>query len=590
MKFNNRNPKFSALIIGALALIGLLHVNTMPGQEAAGERTSYIVQGASLPAVKALVRARGGEITHELGVINAVAAELTVDQAAALRGHDAIRTVYGNGSIEVAGKPPKAGGGKDGSSEDSDGGVAGSSYSEFPGLVDADLLHDRGIDGSNITVAVMDTGIYGGPGITLDRYGAKRIRAAYDATADQQYNSSGRGKTDFDKFDNDDSGHGSHVTGAGFSSKLSDAGKFNGIAPAADLISVKVFGADGRGTYADVIRGVDWVVANRGSLGIRVLNMSLSAQPQSHYWDDPLNQAVMAAWNAGIVVVASAGNSGPDAQSIGVPGNVPYVITVGAMTDSDTPADGNDDRLATFSATGPTYEGFIKPEVVAPGGHIMASMQDDSQIALDHPEFYLGANFFTMSGTSQATAVVSGIAALILQMEPGLDPDAVKCKIMRGARPAVKADGSLAYSIFQQGAGLVNANDAVFDWTHDCANRGLDIEADLAGTQHFGGRANQNPDGSYYLMGMDGYIWTDGGVGTGGYIWTDGYVWTDGYIWTDAYLWTDGTLGANGYIWTDGYVWTDGYIWTDGYVWTDGYLWTDSLAEPMSINSWVPQE
>ena len=119
---------------------------------------------------------------------------------------------------------------------------------------------------------------------------------------------------------------------------------------------------------------------------------------------------------------------------------------------------------------------------------------------------------------------------------------------------------------------------------------GLDIEADLAGTQHFGGRANQNPDGSYYLMGMDGYIWTDGGVGTGGYTWTDGYVWTDGYIWTDAYLWTDGTLGANGHIWTDGYVWTDGYIWTDGYVWTDGYLWTDSLAEPMSINSWVPQE
>ena len=87
----------------------------------------------------------------------------------------------------------------------------------------------------------------------------------------------------------------------------------------AKLVSVRAFGEDGSGSYLSVIKALDWVVANRDQYRIRVLNLSFSATPQSHYWDDPLNQAVMAAWQAGIVVVASAGNTGPDAMSIGVP-------------------------------------------------------------------------------------------------------------------------------------------------------------------------------------------------------------------------------------------------------------------------------
>src|SRR6185295_17402415 len=136
----------------------------------------------------------------------------------------------------------------------------------------------------------------------------------------------------------------------------------------ARIISIKAFGEDGSGTYATVIRAIDWVVTNRLAYGIRVLNLSLGAPAQSRYWDDPLNKAVMKAWQAGIVVVASAGNSGPQPQTVGVPGNVPYVITVGAMTDNYT-ASKADDRLASFSSTGPTFEGFVKPDLVAPGGH-----------------------------------------------------------------------------------------------------------------------------------------------------------------------------------------------------------------------------
>ncbi|MBT8105368.1 MAG: S8 family peptidase [Woeseiaceae bacterium] len=563
---------------------------------------SYIVQGTDVESIRSLVTEQGGTITHELGVISAVAVDLTVAQLASIRNDSGVRRIYGNAPVESAGKPVRADKdtSDDGSTstDGSDGEMAGSSYTEFPSLVQADVLHDRGIDGWGVGIAIIDSGIYSGPGISQDRYQKKRIKAVYDATTGQTIVEGGKGKSkvSFLEYDNDDNGHGSHVAGVMSSSKLSEIGKYNGIAPAASLIAVKVFDAQGRGTYADVIRGIDWIVANRNSVGIDIINMSLSATPRSHYWDDPLNQAVMAAWDAGIVVVASAGNTGPSAQSIGVPGNVPYVITVGAMTDGYTPADGSDDRLATFSAIGPTYEGFVKPEVVAPGGHVMASMEGTDQIALDYPDFYLGANFFQMSGTSQAAAVVSGIAALILQMEPGISPDAVKCKLMRGAAPAVGADGALAYSVFQQGAGMVNAHDAVYDWTHDCANRGLDIKADLDGTKHFGGRASQHSDGSYYLMGLDGYQWTDSGVDRNGYIWTNGYQWTDGYTWASGYQWTDGRVGADGYQWTDGsigangYVWTNGYQWTDGYVRPDGYLWTNALTEAMSINSWVPQE
>ena len=131
---------------------------------------------------------------------------------------------------------------------------------------------------------------------------------------------------------------------------------------------MKTFDKNGVGSYADVIRGLDWILSKKDEFNIRVLNLSFSAHGPSHYWDDPINQAVMRLWQAGVVVVASAGNKGPDAMKIGVPGNNPYVITVGAMTDNYTPTDPSDDYLASFSAAGPTVEGFVKPDIVAPGG------------------------------------------------------------------------------------------------------------------------------------------------------------------------------------------------------------------------------
>ena len=122
----------------------------------------------------------------------------------------------------------------------------------------------------------------------------------------------------------------------------------------------------------------------------------------------------MASWQAGIVVVASAGNTGPEPMSIGVPGNLPYVITVGAMTDNYTPDDPSDDAIANFSSSGPSVEGFVKPEMVAPGGHILGSMSWSERLAQAHEAFFdSGLSYFTMSGTS-SKGRCDGISAVII--------------------------------------------------------------------------------------------------------------------------------------------------------------------------------
>ena len=159
------------------------------------------------------------------------------------------------------------------------------------------------------------------------------------------------------------------------------------MAPGVNLVAVRVLDSNGQGSYSNVIRGIQWVLLQKARYNIRVMNLSLSAPPNSPYWQDPLNQAVMAAWGSGIVVVVAAGNRGPQPMSIGVPGNVPYVITVGAVTDNYYPMQPGKYTLASFSSVGPTYEGFVKPEVVAMGGHMLAYAPDDGTLAQEFPQW-----------------------------------------------------------------------------------------------------------------------------------------------------------------------------------------------------------
>ena len=518
--------------------------------------TSVIVQGDDTGELVALVESVGGEVTHELEIIDAVAANLTTDQYQSVAASKAVRRIETNRVVSVAGNGFV--GGENGRSgytraTTAPAHVESPGAVEHPGTGTADALD---LTGRGVTVAVLDTGLRSWNEFRKDSAGGERLLAQYDAITGQEISS---------KSDSDDSGHGTHVAAIAVSG---DTSTHPGIAPDAGLVAVRAFGANGEGSYADVVRGLDWIVANQERFRIRVVNLSFSAPARSHYWEDPVNQAVMRVWQAGIVVVASAGNTGPDPMTIGVPGNVPYVITVGAMTDSYTPGDPSDDRLTTFSAAGPTAERFVKPDVIAPGGHMTALMHSATSIAKAHRELHSKGRYFTMSGTSQSAAVVTGIVALMLERAPTLTPDDVKCRLMAGAHPAVNSDGTLAYSVFQQGAGLVNAYDAVFNDASGCANPGMDIESDLEGIEHYAGPARKTEDGSYYIEGIDGTLWS------GSMLWHDSFLWNDSMLWHDSFLWSDSML------------WHDSFLWNDSMLWHDSFLWNDSIA----INSWVDQE
>jgi len=350
----------------------------------------------------------------------------------------------------------------------------------YPTVTGANLLHQHGITGDGVTVAVLDSGLWESDSIARNTRGSMRVLARYDAVADIADQSF------------DDSGHGTHMTSIIAQSgeaRTAEGGSFRGIAPDVNLVSVKAFEANGQGDFLSIIRGLQWVHDNRERYDIRILNLSFAARPRWPYWLDPINQAVMRLWQAGIVVVAAAGNEGPGSMTVGSPGNLPYIITVGSVTDSWTTDTENDDYIPDFSSRGPTPSGHIKPDIVAPGGHMSGLTRPGSTLHTEFPEYQLSTGDFVMTGTSQSTAVVSGLVALLLQLDPTLSPDNVKCMLTSSADPAINADGKLSYSPFQQGSGYVSIHRAITLGETGCGNAGMDIDKDIAHLDFFHGPA-----------------------------------------------------------------------------------------------------
>ena len=552
-------------IIKSLSLLGFVTILTWLAiislNSTINEKTqSYIISAKNYQLLKEKVLVLNVEPSHELAIINAVAVDLTQYQLSELQKNIDV-SVTQNHKVELSGG--KAWGKRKWQPK-----------SVVNDLIDATSAHASRNFGDGITIGFLDTGLdqlqgtSTGLGLSTDLYGRDKFWGTYDAINNVISN-----------YSNEESGHGTHVASIAGNADYDVYGKVYGVAPNASLVGIKAFDAEGKATYADVIRGIDWALQIKDQINLRVLNMSFSGPARSYYWEDPLNQAVMKAWQAGIVVVASAGNNGPDPMTIGVPGNVPYIITVGAMTDNYTESDATDDKLATFSAAGPTIEGFVKPEIVAPGGHLSGLMAFDTQIVQDHPEFHDGGRYFEMSGTSQAAGVVSGVVALMLMQEPTLTPDEVKCRLMDSAQTAFKDNGELAYSIFQQGSGMVNAEAALTSIASSCANQALDIAQDLEGNEHFFGPTNINSEGNFYIEGLgDEYVWkiTETLNSDGGLIWKNSLVTDGGLIWKNS-LGTDGGL-----IWKNS-------LGTDG-----GLIWKNSVefnsTESIAVNHWVEQQ
>lgn len=366
-------------------------------------------------------------------------------------------------------------------------------YSQVAG---AEALHRHGVRGKGVTVAVLDSGLWDHPDLTQDSDGNPRVVALYDAISN----------TEGEAFD--ESGHGSHLTSIlAHSGETLTAGRptggYKGVAPDVGVVAIKAFDESGQGGLLDIVRGVQWAVDNREKYNIRVLNLSFSARPRWPYFLDPINQAVMRAWAEDITVIAAAGNSGPEPMTVGSPGNLPYIITVGAVTDSWTADTRADDYVPDFSSRGPTPEAHIKPDIVAPGGHMTGITRPGSGLVKQHPEYQLPGGELVMTGTSQAAALVSGLAALLLQLEPDLTPDDVKCKLLGTAEPAINKDGLLAYSPFQQGHGYVSITRAITLGERGCGNADLNLLQDLAGLEHFEGPAVVTEEQQVSLPGLE---------------------------------------------------------------------------------------
>ena len=273
------------------------------------------------------------------------------------------------------------------------------------------------------------------------------------------------------------------------------AGKWRGVAPGAQLVSLKVAGPDGATDVSVVIAALQWVVTHRAQYGIKVLNLAFGTDSVQPYAVDPLNAAVERVYAAGITVVVSAGNRGPG--TINKPGDDPFVITVGAA-DLNQTVDRKDDEVAPFSGSGLTQDGFMKPDLVAPGTTIVATRDAGSTIDTLHPDAVLDGDYFKGTGTSQAAAIVSGVAALLYQANPSLRPGTVKSILMGSTfRASQYRTGG--------GAGLVDAAGAFSsinsgDWANGGLVRSLGAGTLEGSRGRFHVHADLNHDGQLDLV------------------------------------------------------------------------------------------
>jgi serine protease AprX len=203
-------------------------------------------------------------------------------------------------------------------------------------------------------------------------------------------------------------------------------GKFAGVAPDANLVSIKVSDDSGNATVLDVIYGLQFAVDHQKTYNIRVVNMSLDSTTPQSYKLDPLDAAVESAWFHGLVVVVAAGNRGdaPDAVQY-APANDPYVVTVGAV-DTNGTISPRDDVIADWSSRGTTQDGFDKPDVSAPGAHIVSVLAPNSTFASQCPSCIVDGQYISAGGTSMAAPMVSGLVADMLQLHPNWSPAEVK--------------------------------------------------------------------------------------------------------------------------------------------------------------------
>ena len=370
-----------------------------------GENIPVIVSSDDV-GLPAWVVGHGGTVISEFDIIGGFQAEMPIE---------AIRTLdFTDGAFWISLDAPMATSRRGGDEVD-----ASKLATVYPFSAGAVPVWEDGVTGDGVTVAVIDSGINKGD----DFHG--RISGSLNFSEA--------------KSSKDEYGHGTWL--AGIIAGEDPKGRYVGVAPGADLLSVKVAGADGSARVGDVILALQWVVDNKDRYNVQVINISLNSAIADSYLRDPLSAAVEEAWFQGIVVVVSAGNLGAGQFAVDyAPANDPFVITVGAFADNGT-ADRSDDFLADWSSRGVTVDGYAKPEVTAPGVDIVSTSGGRRTfLAKERPESIVDRDYIRLSGTSGAAAVVSGSVALMLAEDPSLTPDEVKFRVMVTGAPMPGSD------------------------------------------------------------------------------------------------------------------------------------------------------
>jgi serine protease AprX len=465
-----------------------------------GTALAVIVDGTSTIASAAAVQAVGGVILAPLDIIGGVAATVPGRALAELRA--AGYEVTADRTVEPL--AAQFGDGSDG------GGVNAQVTALHPGSVGGPGA------GAGTTVGLIDTGVTPHPDL------AGRLHPGVDLSGTS------------DDARTDPYGHGTFMAGL-------IAGARTGVAPGADIVPIKVAGADGTTTLRTLIQAIGWAVVHQddAGVGIDVLNLSFGTVAPMAAPGDPLAQAVEAAWDSGLTVVVASGNEG--AGTVTSPGTSASALTIGATDHRGTAATG-DDVVATWSGSETRAS---KPELVVPGTSLISLRAPGSTVDRANADNQIpvafGPGYFIGSGTSMATALATGAAAVVLAAHPEASPGDVKGALVD---TAVALTGGGA-TIDLERATTLQATDATAQ--PGAPGRGLPHRGTYA-------------DGA---VGWDGARWT-------GARWT-GARWT-GARWTGA-RWTEASWA--GARWT-GARWT-GARWTDdewaGARWT-GARWT----------------
>jgi serine protease AprX len=431
---------------------------------------------------------------------------------------------------------------------------------------DADLAYEAGYTGAGVGIAIVDSGIYAHPDLAGRIVYNQNFVAATNA---------------------DDYGHGTHVAGiAAGSGASSDCAHctqtYRGIAPGANLINLRALDQNGMSSDAVVIAAIDKAISLKSQYNIRVMNLSIGRPIYESSSIDPLCKAVATAWKSGIVVVVAAGNLGRNGYSTIIsPGNDPYVITVGAMKSMGTPQR-SDDLIASYSSRGPTWIDFTaKPDVVAPGNLVGSLLAPGSTLSKQYPGNIIApstygstgaSEYFTLSGTSMATPVVSGTAALMIGANPSLTPDTVKARIMLTASKtfplsSVAVDPTTGmsyvdfYDIYTIGAGYADTYKAV---TNQQTSTGYAYSPTVV----------WNPiTSTAILTNSVGSLWNNGN-------WSIANVWgtqvVQGIGGTSA-AWGDGGIWGSSAAWGDSGIWGTSAAWGDAGAWSTSAAWGDSV-------------